>query len=325
MELILRYRGCMLGLAIGDALGTTLEFMDPGSFNLVDDLIGGGPFNLHPGEWTDDTSMALCLAESLIEGGFSLKDQLKRYLLWAKEGYLSSNGKCFDIGNTVNQALERFLETGNPYSGPESPDTAGNGSLMRLAPISMYFVNNPRQAVENAGESSKTTHGARECIDACRYFSGLLVGALEGESKETLLMDKYSPNGVAWEKSPLAVSILEIATGSFKRLNPPEIRGTGHVVKSLEAALWAFYHGDNFKEGAILAVNLGNDADTTGAIYGQLAGAYYGEEGIPKSWREKLVKKELITTYAEKLYCKAINTENRFVGNWNDFNFIPKK
>ena len=136
-----RYRGCLLGLAVGDALGTTLEFESPGSFDPIDDMVGGGPFGLVPGQWTDDTSMALCLAASLIESPrFDAGDQMDRYLRWMREGYMSSTGTCFDIGNTTRAALRRFERSGDPYSGPTDPMSAGNNSLMRLAPVPMYFA-----------------------------------------------------------------------------------------------------------------------------------------------------------------------------------------
>src|SRR5574341_1380286 len=140
MEPIDRYRGCLLGLAVGDALGTTLEFKPPGSFDPIEDMVGGGPFGLQPGEWTDDTSMALCLAESLIERrGFDPVDQLDRYVRWWREGHLSSNGRCFDIGTTTAAALLRFERTRELWCGAEDPRTAGNGSIMRLAPVPLFF------------------------------------------------------------------------------------------------------------------------------------------------------------------------------------------
>ena len=298
----MRYQGCLLGLAIGDALGTTLEFKPPGSFTPITDMIGGGPFRLKPGQWTDDTSMALCLAESLIEcRGFDPADQMKRYVRWWQEGYLSSTGTCFDIGNTIRAALSAFIETGNPFSGPTDFYSAGNGSLMRLAPVPLFFAGDPRKAIEKSGESSRTTHGARPAIDACRYFAALIVGAINGEDKNTLLSDHYSPVPGYWQEHPLVPEIAEIATGSFKRKNPPDIRGTGYVVSSLEAALWAFHHGESFEQGCLMAVNLGDDADTTGAIYGQLAGAFYGVEGIPLLWRDRIVKKDIILEKAGRL------------------------
>lgn len=298
-----RYRGALLGLAVGDAVGTTLEFRPPGSFSPIDDMVGGGPFHLAAGQWTDDTSMALCLAESLIEKGrFDPLDQLRRYLRWYHEGYMSSNGQCFDIGNTVRRALHLFEQTGQPFGGPTDPSTAGNGSIMRLAPVPLFYAAHPGQAIEMSGESSRTTHGAAETVDACRYLGGLIVGAIAGVSKVELLAEHYSPIPHYWREHSLTPAIDEVAAGSFKERHPPEIRGTGYVVKSLEAALWAFYYSRSYREGCLLAVNLGDDADTTGAIYGQLAGAFYGEAGIPSAWRARLAQADLITRLADQLY-----------------------
>jgi ADP-ribosyl-[dinitrogen reductase] hydrolase len=298
-----RYLGCLMGLAVGDALGTTLEFKAPGTFESLKDLVGGGPFHLEPGQWTDDTSMALCLAESLIENkGFDPVDQLKRYVRWYREGYLSSTGKCFDIGTTIRSALVHFENTGAPYCEVNDPYSAGNGSIMRLAPAPLFYARDPEEAIRRSEESSRTTHGARTCGDACRYFGALLVGALNGASKEELLSDHYCPVSGYWAKHSLGEEIAEIAAGSFKHKNPPKILGSGYVVKSLEAALWAFYRSGSFKEGALLAVNLGNDADTTGAVYGQIAGACYGYDGIPEEWRSRIAHRELIESYADRLY-----------------------
>lgn len=297
-----KFKGAMFGLAVGDAVGTTLEFSPPGSFPKIDDMVGGGPFHLVAGEWTDDTSMALCLAESLIEKrGFDPIDQLERYTSWAKQGHLSCNGRVFDVGNTVQAALTKFAKTHEPYCGSSDPFSAGNGSLMRLAPVPLFYVQNALEAIERSGESSRTTHGAETAIDACRYFGGLIVGAIQGVSKEELLADRYSPVKDYWLDNRLAPEIDGIAAGSFKRLEPPEIKGEGYVVKSLEAALWAFYNSHSFREGCLLAVNLGDDADTTGAVYGQLAGAFYGEDDIPEDWRRKLAQAELIRSFADNL------------------------
>ena len=306
MQAIERYRGCLLGLATGDALGTTLEFQSPGTFTPIKDMVGGGPFGLQPGEWTDDTSMALCLAESLIEqNGFVPIDQLQRYLQWYRRGYLSSKGYCFDIGRTVGKALTRFEKTREPYCGDTNPRSAGNGSIMRLAPVPLFFAQNPEDAIAFSGESSRTTHGAETCIDACRYLGALLVGAVNGASRDELLSQYYSPIPNYWQENPLVDEIDAIAAGSFKHRQPPEIQGSGYVVESLEAALWAFYHSQSFAEGCLLAVNLGDDADTTGAVYGQLAGAFYGEQGIPSSWRDRLAYFDLIVSFAEQLFSLA--------------------
>ncbi|MFL5340701.1 MAG: ADP-ribosylglycohydrolase family protein [Gemmataceae bacterium] len=302
MELLDRYRGALLGLAAGDALGTTLEFRRPGGFEPLTDIVGGGPFHLKPGEWTDDTSMALCLAESLVERPeFDPRHQMETYCRWHNDGHLSVKGWCFDIGGTTSAALGRFERSGEPYSGSTDEHAAGNGSIMRLAPVPLRYAFNPREAIARAADSSRTTHGAVECVDACRYLAGLIVGAIHGLSKAELLAPNYSPVPGLWDEAPLAPNIAEIAAGSFLRREPPEIRGSGYVVASLEAALWAFSRGTDFRDGALRAVNLGDDADTTGAVYGQLAGAFYGESGIPEEWRAKLAMRELIEEQAAQL------------------------
>lgn len=303
MDIIDRYKGSLLGLAAGDALGTTVEFMSPGSFDPLETIVGGGPFGLNAGEWTDDTSMALCLAESLIERrGFDEVDQMQRFCHWHREGHLSSNGRCFDIGMTVSHALRRFEETSEPFSGSTDKRSAGNGSLMRLSPVPLFFAERPAEAIRRAADSSRTTHGAKEAVDACRYMTALIVGALSDASKEELLSNLFEPIRGLWENEPLAPKIAEIASGSFKERQPPHIRGSGYVVDSLEAALWAFHHGNDFREGALMAVNLGDDADTTGAVYGQLAGAYYGASGIPDEWLELIAHRALIESFAGRLY-----------------------
>lgn len=303
VELLERYRGSLLGLAVGDALGTALEFRAPGTFTPIRDMVGGGPFGLAPGQWTDDTAMALCLAESLIECcGFDPVDQLHRYVRWWREGHLASTGSCFDIGTTVRTALERFERTGEPWCGPTDPRSAGNGSLMRVAPVVLFYARAPAEAIARAADSSRTTHQAREAVDACRCFAALLLGALSGVPKDVLLGGDYTPVPGLWAEQPLAPAVREVAAGSFARREPPEIRGTGYVVRTLEAAHWAFHRSRSFAEGALRVVNLGEDADTTGAVYGQLAGAYYGERAIPAHWRARLARRALIETYAERLY-----------------------
>lgn len=305
-----RFRGCLLGLATGDALGTTLEFKPPGTFQPIDDMVGGGCHNLEPGQWTDDTSMALCLATSLVEcGGFDARDQMERYVRWWREGYLSSTGRCFDIGNTTRESLERFERTKNPLAGTSDSMAAGNGSLMRLAPVPMFFIRDAAEAIERSADSSKTTHGAAEAVDACRYFAGLLVGALQGVDKDTLLSDRYRPLGGHWQRNRLTKKIDAVAAGSFKHKRPPDIKGAGFVVLSLEAALWAFHESTDFRDGALRAVNLGDDADTTGAIYGQIAGAYYGAEAIPEDWQQRLAMMDKILSLADRLYDRTTRTQ----------------
>lgn len=299
-----RFRGALLGLAAGDALGTTVEFQPPGSFPPVTDMVGGGVFRLEPGQWTDDTSMALCLAESLLKcGGFDPADQLERYRRWFREGYWSSTGDCFDIGNAVRGAVMRFERTGNGWSGSDDPMQAGNGSIMRLVPAVLFEAAIPERAIGYAEQSSRTTHAAPECLDACRLMAAILLGALHGWGKKELLREDAFDRWLGVK--PLNPRIEDIRRGSYKLKQPPAIKGTGYVVDSLEAALWAFAGSSSFEEGALLAVNLGDDADTTGAVYGQIAGAYYGEDGIPSRWLQLLARGEDIRELADGLFHHA--------------------
>ena len=292
-----RFKGCLLGLACGDAVGTTVEFYPRGRFKPLDDMVGGGKFQLKKGEWTDDTSMALCLAESLLQkNGCDAHDQMERYWKWGNEGYLSCKPHAFGVGKTVARALGVFHRTDNPYAGSTDPATAGNGSIMRLAPVVMYYYPNVDDVIQFAAQSSLTTHGAEECILSCQLLASILYNALAGKDKETVLLQNYLTN------VSLPQSIQKIADGNYRDKSIEQIRGTGYVVESLEAALWCFYTTENFKDAILQAANLGDDADTTAAICGQVAGAYYGVGAIPSSWLNELAMKEHISDAAENLY-----------------------
>lgn len=289
--------GALLGLAVGDALGTTLEFAIRDSQPEVRDVVGGGPFDLLPGQWTDDTSMALCLATSLAETGrFDPRDQLDRYLRWWRQGYLSSTGVCFDIGNQTRNALLAYDASGEPYRAVTGGRNDGNGSLMRLAPIPIAYADDADLAATAGVDSSRTTHPSRECVDACAAVSRLMVAAIGGMAKADLIA--HTAHLATTVQAP---AIAQVLSGSYLRKTREEISSSGYVVHSLEAALWAFARTDSFEEGAILAVNLGDDADTVGAIYGQIAGAHYGRSGIPARWREVVYQRAMIEDLAVAL------------------------
>ena len=277
-----RAEACLLGLACGDAVGATVENCLRGYFTPLDDMIGGGQHCLKKGQWTDDTAMTLCLGESLIHcSGFNALDQMNRYLRWATEGYNSSRSYPIGLGKTVRDALSKFRDTGEPYSGSVDSRNSGNGSLMRLAPIPIYYANNEDDAVQYAELNSRTTHASPECIASCQYLTILIITALPGLHDKTSLLTR-NPNF----KIPDA--LLPIVNNEFKNKSIDQIKGSGYVVESLEAALWSFWNTDNFRDAILTAANLGDDADTTAAICGQLAGAYYGMEDIPLDWIESL-------------------------------------
>jgi ADP-ribosyl-[dinitrogen reductase] hydrolase len=261
------------------------------------DMVGGGPFQLKAGEWTDDTSMALCLGASLLEKGFDLHDQITKYVKWYREGYMSSNGRCFDIGIATREALSRFISSGNPEAGSTNPRSAGNGCIMRLAPVPIMYADNPDEVARLSAEQSKTTHGATECIEASQLFGGILARTLQGglSKAQSLVPDIKS----SFQYS--SAHIQTIADGAYFEYDSLQVRGTGYVVDSLEAALWCFHITDSFKDAVLTAANLGDDADTTAAITGQIAGAYYGEAGIPQHWLNKVVMAKEIGEMAEQL------------------------
>jgi len=292
-------RGALFGLAVGDALGAAVEFKGPGTFPEVVGYRDGGPHQLAPGEWTDDTSMALALAHSIGHAGWNLDDQVKRYSAWWLQGEYSVNGWCFDIGNQTRGALADFRRFGDARNcASKSPDRSGNGSIMRLAPVPIRYAElYPAQLGELArlaDESSVPTHASDQCRSACRYMALVLAALMHGEPRDEVLAPDWPRLKELEAIEPLDPAIREVASGSFRRREPPEIVGGGWVVKSLEAALWAFYRAFDFREAVLAAVNLGNDADTTGAVCGQFAGAYWGESGIPAHWRRDLGRPDML-------------------------------
>ena len=240
--------------------------------------------------------MALCLATSLIEcNGFDARDQMIRYCRWADEGYLSSTGVGFGIGNTVASALRRFRQTGEVFAGSTDPLSAGNGCIMRLAPVPMFFFPDLEAAEQYGAESARTTHGARECVDACRLLARIICRAFEGRPKDQVALGD-SGSFVGEEK------IVAIARGDYREKSTEDIRGSGYVVESLEAAMWCFIRSESLEEAILAAANLGDEAGTTAAVCGQVAGAYYGVSGIPAGWLERLALRSEITRLADRLY-----------------------
>ncbi|HJQ60686.1 MAG TPA: ADP-ribosylglycohydrolase family protein [Vineibacter sp.] len=286
--------GCLIGLAVGDALGTTLEFAPRDSYQHITDIVGGGPFRLAAGAWTDDTSMALCLAETLLaHRRVEPADLMERFRRWRDEGHNSVTGHCFDIGNTTRAAIDTYIATGNPLAGPTAARTAGNGSIMRLAPVPIFHAADVAAADAAAALQSRTTHAAAECVDGCRLMARVLVALLAGQSwHEAIAVD---PALFATAK------VQAIATGAWRGRHRDQIKSSGYVIDTLEAALWAVDSTADFKAAALLAVNLGDDADTVGAVAGQLAGARYGLAGIPESWRGILAWHDRLVDLAQAL------------------------
>ena len=293
-----RAAGALLGLAIGDAVGTTLEFEGRDDKAPPQaDMVGGGPFGLAPGEWTDDTAMALALADSLLaRGALDEADLLDRFVKWWKEGEYSCTGSCFDIGVTTRGSLRRWTDTGERHPGPTAPDTAGNGSLMRLAPVAVRYWNDPAARRDAAARQSMATHGAAEAVDACVLYADLLAEAIAGLPRSHVLAPR---------RVDLAPEISRVAGGSWTSKDRTRVRGSGYVVHSLEAALWCVARSSDFRGAVLLAANLREDADTTAAITGQLAGALCGASGIPEEWRRRVAWGPRIEHTAGRLFAAA--------------------
>lgn len=274
-------RGSLLGLMIGDAFGMPLEFDIRTNENTLTEYNAGGPFNLKSGQYTDDSSMMFCLAYSLIKNnGFDIYHQAKSYLHWYKDA--AFRPLYFDdIGIGTRDALEAFRMSDDPIQGSFNELSSGNGCIMKLAPVPIFYADDYDKAIYYSEESSRITHQSDDCLSACKYMGGIISALMNGVEKDIVLSSLYKPNNDSWKQDELSKNIYNIALGSFKVKNRDEIKSSGYVVHSLEAALWAFYNSNTFYDGLVLAVNLAGDADTIGAIYGQIAGAYYGELQIP--------------------------------------------
>ena len=298
-----RFQGALLGLAVCDALSAHTQFRKPGSFAAVGDLLGGGPFDLPRGAWTDDTAMALLLAESLLEReGFDAQDQVGRYVRWQREGYGSATGQCVGISASVARALATAQYKRQPFAGSHDPDQLDKDPLSRVAPAVMYFFADAAASVARAAEAARITAQAPMVLDCVRLFAAMLRLALAGRDKAAILR----PPRESWVSPSTRPEVLAVYEGSYSRRMPPDISGGGHVVQALEAALWAFHHGETFREGALLAANLGRDSDVVGAAYGQLAGAYHGVSAIPGIWRNSLMKQEVVMDTADRLLTHAL-------------------
>lgn len=282
--------GSLLGLAVGDAVGTTVEFHPPGTFTPLTDMTGGGPFRLRAGEWTDDTSMALALADSLAAcDGLDERDLMQRFVDWWRRGEYSHNGRCFDIGATTARALARFEATDDPVAGDTAPGAAGNGSLMRLAPVAIWGQRTTAaEAAELARRQSATTHATPACLDACAAYAMLL---------HRVIGDADLSGGLELAASNVpAVANAFVADHSARPASV--VQSTGYVLHTLDAAIWAVATTGDFRAAVLAAANLGDDADTTAAVAGQLAGALYGASGIPAAWLTKLAWRDRIEAAA---------------------------
>ncbi len=343
--LVSRIRGAFYGLAVVDALGAPVEFEDRGTFPLVTMMLPNHNFSIPTpssesrkaeykhipaGSFTDDTSMALCLAHSLMDnsGQHDTIDQVRKYLRWMREGYMSSVGKCFDVGAATSSALKQWggllkeydmLKEGSPVAEQmrremeqkvskrlDREDRCGNGSLMRVVPVALVS-GDAKEKVRLAEKSSVCTHPHIRCRNACALYVLMVSGALEGKEKDELAawLGEMVEAGYGGDVSDgvLRERLRGYRTiADWQRKHVDEISSTGYVVDSLEAALWAFFSTDSFRDGAITAVNLGDDADTIGAIFGGLAGAFYSSNAIPREWLDDMRGMDMVEDVVQRFW-----------------------
>lgn len=294
-----RFRGGIYGVAVGDALGLPVE-MEPRSARLDDPVVGMrgyGKHNLPPGTWSDDTSMTLCLLEGLLQGQ-DWNQVARLFERWSQGKQWTAGGRVFDSGQTVAEALFRLDGVADAReAGLDAEGRTGNSSLMRTLPIAlMYRSALPQEIARAAHNASRITHAHPRCQMACGIYSVLARRLLEGEER-----------GLAWEntrrwavdyygklfpnQSHHFARMLQKPAREIAALEPDQIDSSSYVVDTFEAALWAFFGGNDYASCVLKAVNLGFDTDTTAAVAGGLGGVYFGFEAIPQEWFTVLARR----------------------------------
>jgi ADP-ribosylglycohydrolase len=282
-----RFLGALLGLAVGDALAAATQYRRPGRFAPVGDLLGGGPFDLPRGGWSDDTAMALLLAESLLESnGFDARDQVARYTRWQRDGHLSATGQCVGITAGTARALARARWRRQTFSGSHDPEVLDPEALSRVTPVVMYFFANAPLAEQQAAEAARTTCQAPAVLSSCRALARALHAALAGQ-----------PRAVILEQAGAAAAATAAAASAQPGATAPQ---------ALMSALDAFSSTRNFRDAVLAAANLGGNSDVIASVCGALAGAHYTASAIPTLWRNSLMKRQLIEGSADQLLAHAL-------------------
>jgi ADP-ribosylglycohydrolase len=305
-----RFLGALLGLAVGDAVAAATQYKRPGRFDPIGDMLGGGPFDLPRGAWSDDTAMALCLAESLLEReGFDARDQAARYRRWQQHGHLSATGHALGITAGTARALGRSQWRRQPFSGSHDPDALAPESLSRVAPAVLYFFGDRTAAIEAAGEAARATSQAPAVLTACRALAAALHAALSGEPKDVILaraaalLEAPEAAGVIAATTRLAATAVGVPADGAAN---PGRRGGATARSALAAALDAFARTDNLRDAVLAAANLGGNSDVMAAACGALAGAHYTASAVPTLWRNSLMKKDLLEGFADRLLAHAL-------------------
>jgi len=294
--------GGIMGVVIGDALGLPVQFMTKTEIEKspITGMTGGGAFGLEPGAWSDDSSLTLCLVESLSEVGYNPADIARRFVMWYRDGYMTPLGEAFDIGGTTEIAMKRLIHGVAPFkAGSTDAESNGNGSLMRILPATLFFAHESDYTmIQRICEVSKITHGHPRSQLACSLYSlfvkALLTGSSPQKAYDAMILKSQTVFFVDRKIGKQLNHFKRIISGELPNLDESEIKSGGYVVESLEAALWSFLTTSSFEEAVLKAVNLGWDTDTVGAITGSMAGVYYGFSNIPAHWLKKLLDSEKI-------------------------------
>lgn len=318
-----KVKDSFFGFCVGDALGVPVEFLsrETISKNPVISMREYGTHNQPPGTWSDDSSLAFCLAESLLKG-YDLNDIANNFVKWYNEDFWTPHGNVFDVGVATSIAITNFQKNRNPYmSGGKAETDNGNGSLMRILPLIFYIKDKPiEERFKIVSEVSGITHAHIRSVLGCFIYTEFALQLLSGLEKyqayksmqETInkFLNDYqicSIEEINRFHRILENSIMDYEIRPIYKYEENEISSGGYVLHTLEASIWCFLITDNYSDSVLKAVNLGSDTDTTGCVTGGLSGLYYSLDNIPAEWIDKIVRKNDITSLADKLntiYCK---------------------
>jgi ADP-ribosylglycohydrolase len=300
----------IIGHLTGDALGVPVEFKkreelkkDP-----VEDMRGYGTYNQPPGTWSDDSSLTLCLLESLIDG-YDLNDQADKFVSWLYDAYWTARDETFDVGNTTRLSISKLREGHQPLlAGSGGERDNGNGSLMRILPLVFYLLDaDPAERFKKTREVSSLTHSHPRSVLGCYIYLDFAARIIKGSNLEKAYK-KTKEHIKDFIKEEAYSSELKhysrILEGDIGALDEDEIRSSGYVVHTLEPSFWVLLNTNSYSSAVLKAVNLGEDTDTTAAVTGGLAGIYYGYAGIPDEWTAEIARLdevlELIDLFSEK-------------------------
>ena len=314
--------GSIMGLCVGDCLGVPVEFVDRETLknNPVIDMRSYGTYNMPKGTWSDDTSMTLCLVDSLCKG-LDYNDIMTNFSKWIKNGDYTQNGRAFDVGNGTIEAINRFIRGEAPLNcGGLTDHNNGNGSLMRILPILFYLssiydgdITDNNEVMNIIHNVSSLTHAHKRSLIACGIYISIASMLMKDMDLSTgVEMGIYNAVGYYKKQDEFTEELRyykRLSDKTFSKTPRKSINSSGYVVDTLEAAIWCLLKTKNYKDCVLMAVNLGEDTDTVAAVAGGLAGLHYGYESIPKEWIVVISKHD----YIESL-CKQLNVSFESVG-----------